>query len=231
VESFNYSIFSIPSNETTLTTTTTMAPNIQHHIHLLSAGPRPRSILLSAGATAVKVAPYVGKDYQRSIPVADSATYWLWESPKDLFSAEHIVTTAIRSATSEAVVPTHQQHDDRYWAEASYASASPSSTLADYYWDEHSHCSSSAVEAHYWAEVQAPRHFGGNDDEEEEEEAPRLQQSSSYWDEVNHLQLAVLSLSSDDYWREEQSQAVVERHYWDWSSSSPTSSRDRYWVM
>jgi hypothetical protein len=92
-----------------------MAPNIQHqHIHLLSADPRPRSVI--TGVLTVKLAPaVVGKDYQRSIPVADSATYWLWEesSPaKDLFLAEHIITTAaVRSVTapSDAVLPTHQR--------------------------------------------------------------------------------------------------------------------------
>jgi hypothetical protein len=192
-------------------TTTTMAPNIQHNLHLLSAGPR------SIAHLNVKTAPgaAVAKDYQRSVPVADSASYWRWESPKDLFSAEHVVATTVRSATTTTSDVTTQQDatNDSYWTEASR------STPADY-WDERSSTSKScAVEANYWSEAQAPRHFG--DDEE-----ARLQQS--YWDEVNHPQSAISSSPVDDYWREEQS---PERHYWDWTSSQATTARDRYWVM
>jgi hypothetical protein len=85
-----------------------MAPNIQHNIHPLSAGP-PRSAII-AGIN-VKVAPAIGKDYQRSIPVADSATDWLWETPpQDLFSAEHIVATVVRSAIAPRVAKPLCQH-------------------------------------------------------------------------------------------------------------------------
>jgi hypothetical protein len=187
-----------------------MAPNIQHNLHLLSAGPR------SIAHLNVKIAPgAVAKDYQRSTPVADSASYWRWESPKDLFSAEHVVATTVRSATTSTTSVTTQHCDttnDSYWTEASR------STPADY-WDERSSSNKScAAEANYWSEAQAPRHFGES------------QQSLSYWDEVNHhAQKSAGSPSSpaDDYWREEQS---PERHYWDWTSSQATS-RDRYWVM
>jgi hypothetical protein len=168
----------------------------------------------------VKIAPPIAaKDYQRSKPaVADSATYWRWESPKDLFSADHIVATAVRSATtttatSDAKTTQHcDATNDSYWAEASR------STPADY-WDERGHnkSTSCAVEANYWSEAQAPRHFG--------DEAVR---SISYWDEVNHSESAVLSSPADDYWREEQS--PERTNYWDGSSSHPTS-RDQYWVV
>jgi hypothetical protein len=184
-----------------------MAPNIHHNLHLLSAGPRSITHL------NVKIAPgaVVAKDYQRSVPVADSASYWRWESPKDLFSAEHVVATTVRSATVTTTSDVTTQQDatnDSYWTEASR------STPADY-WDERCSSKSCAIEANYWSEAQAPRHFGES------------QQSLSYWDEVNHPQSAVSSSPADDYWREEQS---PERHYWDWSSSQATS-RDRYWVM
>jgi hypothetical protein len=180
-----------------------MAPNISH-LRLLSGpiGLRP------ASGTVIKAAP-AAKDYQpQSATSADeAATYWQWESPKDLFSADHITANLTKAAAVAVATSTSKNdssHDD-YWAEATPVQAN--------YWDERSH--SGPVNVSYWAEATAPRHHEGA-------VAP------SYWDEANHS--AVSSSSNDAYWREAQLPSQEDDRYWQWSGSQPTA-RDRYWVM
>jgi hypothetical protein len=178
-----------------------MAPNISH-IRLLSGpiGLRP------ASGVVIKAAP-AAKDYRPTTTTNadDSAAYWQWESPKDLFSADHITANltkaAVVASSSSATTNDSSSHDD-YWAEA------PAN-----YWDERRHCG--PVNASYWAEAAAPRHH---------EEAVAV--PPSYWDEANHD--ATVS-ASDAYWREAPLPSQEDR-YWQWSGS-PQTARNRYWVM
>ena len=171
-----------------------MAPNVK------------RVALLSHSLSDLRVIRPKDALYQPSVPVINSESYWEWESPVDLFCADHVTANLLKSkaavVTSES--SSTNASSDNYWAEEGVSSVT--TPLQDEsYWTEASHTQTAADD--YWSEA-APVHHA-------------VPVSASYWNEAVHSRTV-----SDSYWSEGESSAK----YWGWNAAELTS-QDRYWSM
>lgn len=160
-----------------------MAPNVQH-IRLLSP---------------LRPIRTVAKDYQptATTQVVDQDAYWTWESsssPKDLFSANHIVANLTANIDTDETATTTAHHD-AYWAEASAHDAN------QLYWNGMQHDAAPS----YWDEATAPRHHGNEHEPESYWDEPHYESSSAYWNDETE---------SDRYWNTASS-SRPQSSYWD----------------